>query len=323
MVLTRSLKGAHKVIEVKEIRKNFKKVEAVKGVSLTINDGEILGLLGPNGAGKSTTISIISTLFPPSSGEVLYEGKNILKNPRGFREILGVVPQEIALYPELTGYENLRFFGKVYGLKGKELEERIQEVLEIIGLNGRVRDLVKNYSGGMKRRVNIGCALLHKPKILIMDEPTVGIDPQSRNHILETVKRLREQGMTIIYTSHYMEEVEYLCDRIYIMDHGEIIATGSKEELKEQISNEETMEVIFETIQDDTIEVLKNIIGVKAVNINDNDNRVTLIYEKGINILQLVFEKAQETQKKIISIQIKTPTLEDVFLKLTGRTIRD
>ncbi|MBU5676567.1 ABC transporter ATP-binding protein [Alkaliphilus sp. MSJ-5] len=311
------------MIEVKEIRKNFKKVEAVKGVSLTINDGEILGLLGPNGAGKSTTISIISTLFPPSSGEVLYEGKNILKNPRGFREILGVVPQEIALYPELTGYENLRFFGKVYGLKGKELEERIQEVLEIIGLNGRVRDLVKNYSGGMKRRVNIGCALLHKPKILIMDEPTVGIDPQSRNHILETVKSLREEGMTIIYTSHYMEEVEYLCDRIYIMDHGEIIATGSKEELKEQISNEETMEVIFETIQDDTIKVLKNIIGVKAVNINDNDNRVTLIYEKGINILQLVFEKAQETQKKIISIQIKTPTLEDVFLKLTGRTIRD
>lgn len=321
MVLTRSLKGAHKVIEVKEIRKNFKKVEAVKGVSLTIDDGEILGLLGPNGAGKSTTISIISTLFPPSSGEVLYEGKDILKNPKGFREILGVVPQDIALYPELTGYENFKFFGKVYGLKGKELEERIQEVLEIIGLNGRVRDLLKNYSGGMKRRVNIGCALLHKPKILIMDEPTVGIDPQSRNHILETVKRLREEGMTIIYTSHYMEEVEYLCDRIYIMDHGEIIATGSKEELKEQISKEETMEVIFETIHDDTIEVLKNIVGVKAV--NSNDNRVTLIYEKGINILQLVFEKAQDRQEKIISIQIKTPTLEDVFLKLTGRTLRD
>jgi len=309
------------VIEVKEVRKNFKKVEAVKGVSLTINDGEILGLLGPNGAGKSTTISIISTLFPPSSGEVLYKGKDILKNPKDFREILGVVPQEIALYPELTGYENLRFFGKVYGLKGKELEKRIQEVLEIIGLNGRVRDLIKNYSGGMKRRVNIGCALLHKPKILIMDEPTVGIDPQSRNHILETVKRLREEGMTIIYTSHYMEEVEYLCDRIYIMDHGKIIATGSKEELKEQISKEETMEVIFETIDEYTVKALKNIIGVKAVNINDN--RVTLIYEKGINILQLVFEKAQETQKKIISIQIKTPTLEDVFLKLTGRTIRD
>ncbi|QUH19121.1 ABC transporter ATP-binding protein [Alkaliphilus sp. B6464] len=309
------------MIEVKEIRKNFKKVEAVKGVSLTINDGEILGLLGPNGAGKSTTISIISTLFPPSSGEVLYKGKDILKNPKGFREILGAVPQEIALYPELTGYENLRFFGKVYGLKGKELEQRIQEVLEIVGLNGRVRDLVKSYSGGMKRRVNIGCALLHKPKILIMDEPTVGIDPQSRNHILETVKRLREEGMTIIYTSHYMEEVEYLCDRIYIMDHGEIIATGSKEELKEQISNEETMEVIFETIQDDTIEVLKNIVGVKAV--NSNDNMITLIYEKGINILQLVFEKAQDRQEKIISIQIKTPTLEDVFLKLTGRTIRD
>ncbi len=321
MVLARSLKGAHKVIEVKEVRKNFKKVEAVKGVSLTINDGEILGLLGPNGAGKSTTISIISTLFPPSSGEVLYKGKDILKNPKDFREILGVVPQEIALYPELTGYENLRFFGKVYGLKGKELEKRIQEVLEIIGLNGRVRDLIKNYSGGMKRRVNIGCALLHKPKILIMDEPTVGIDPQSRNHILETVKRLREEGMTIIYTSHYMEEVEYLCDRIYIMDHGKIIATGSKEELKEQISKEETMEVIFETIDEYTVKALKNIIGVKAVNINDN--RVTLIYEKGINILQLVFEKAQETQKKIISIQIKTPTLEDVFLKLTGRTIRD
>lgn len=248
------------MIEVKEIKKSFKNVEAVKGISLTIDDGEILGLLGPNGAGKSTTISIISTLFPPSSGQVLYKDKDIIKNPKEFRQILGVVPQEIALYPELTGYENLKFFGKVYGLRGKELEGRIEEVLSIIGLNGRAKDPVKNYSGGMKRRLNIGCALLHKPKFLIMDEPTVGIDPQSRNHILETVKSLRDGGMTIVYTSHYMEEVEYLCDRIYIMDHGEIIASGSKEELKELIYDDETTE---------------------------------------------------------------PPTLEDVFLKLTGRTIRD
>lgn len=248
------------MIEIREIKKNFNKLEAVKGLSLTIEDGEILGLLGPNGAGKSTTISIISTLLPPTSGDVLYEGKSILKDPRNFRAILGVVPQEIALYPDLTGYENLKFFGKVYGLKGKKLEDQIEKVLQIIGLNGRAKEVVKNYSGGMKRRLNIGCALLHSPRVFIMDEPTVGIDPQSRNHILETVKALREEGMTIIYTSHYMEEVEYLCDRIYIMDHGEIIAAGTKEELKGRIADEEGIE---------------------------------------------------------------NPTLEDVFLKLTGRTLRD
>ncbi|MGV2787208.1 ATP-binding cassette domain-containing protein, partial [Clostridium perfringens] len=194
---------------------------AVEEVSLYLDRGESVGLIGPNGAGKSTTISMISSLLKPTGGDVRLNGKSVLKHPQDIRTVLGVVPQEIALYEELTSYDNLKFFGRVYGLNGKDLEIKIQELLETVGLRDRQKELIRTYSGGMKRRINIAAALLHDPQIVIMDEPTVGIDPQSRNHILETVRRLnRDKGTTVLYTSHYMEEVEQLCSRMYIMDHG-------------------------------------------------------------------------------------------------------
>jgi len=206
------------LLDVKDLKKSFKKVEAVKGISFQVEKGEILGLLGPNGAGKSTTISMISTLIRPDGGSIVYDGQDIGSAPKAIQKNLGYVPQEIALYPMLSGRENMYFWGRAYGLKGKELKDRVEDVSEIIGIKDRLKDRVKTYSGGMKRRLNIGVALLHSPDLIIMDEPTVGIDPQSRNHILDTVLELNRRGMTVIYTSHYMEEVEYLCTRICMMD---------------------------------------------------------------------------------------------------------
>lgn len=225
------------MIEALELRKTFKGKAAVDEVSFYLDEGESVGLLGPNGAGKSTTISMISSLLKPNAGDVRLNGTSVIGKPQLIRQVLGVVPQEIALYQELSAYENLKFFGGLYRLKGQQLEMKIQELLEIVGLRDRQNELIKTYSGGMKRRINIAAALLHDPKIVIMDEPTVGIDPQSRNHILETVRLLnRERGTTVLYTSHYIEEVEQLCSRIYIMDHGRIIASGTKEELRRILS---------------------------------------------------------------------------------------
>lgn len=221
------------MLEVIDLTKKYHRKYAVKGVNMFIEQGEIVGLLGPNGAGKSTTISMISTLIAPTSGDVRLKKESVLNNPQSMRKILGIVPQEIALYEDLSAVENLAFFGRIYRLKGSELKKRIDEVLEIIGLSERKNDLVKSFSGGMKRRLNIGVALMNNPEFIIMDEPTVGIDPQSRNYILETVKRMNQDlGTTVLYTSHYMEEVEYLCNQIYIMDQGQIIASGTKDELK-------------------------------------------------------------------------------------------
>lgn len=230
------------MLETVELRKVFKGKTAVEEVSLYLDKGESVGLIGPNGAGKSTTISMISTLLKPTAGDVRLNGQSVIKHPQQIRKVLGVVPQEIALYEELSSYENLKFFGKVYGLKGKELELKIQQKLEMVGLRDRQKELIRTYSGGMKRRINIAVALMHDPSIVIMDEPTVGIDPQSRNHILDTVRYLnREKGTTVLYTSHYMEEVEQLCSRMYIMDHGRIIASGTKEELQLILSGEDTL----------------------------------------------------------------------------------
>lgn len=309
------------MIKLVGVKKAYKKIEAVKGINIEVKEGEILGLLGPNGAGKSTTISIIATLFPPTEGEVVYEGKDVVKNPKEIRKILGIVPQEIALYPELSAYENLKFFGKVYGLKGEFLESKIEEILEIIGMNEKAKSPVKTYSGGMKRRVNIGCALLHDPKLLIMDEPTVGIDPQSRSYILETVKRLNKEGMTILYTSHYMEEVEYLCDRIYIMDDGLVITEGTKEELKSGMTEEDTFVINLESISDKLVKEIKELQEVKSLLVENQS--ITINCKKNCDLLQKVLPIAQEFNCKVTSFSVKTPTLEDVFLSKTGRTLRE
>lgn len=310
------------MIEVKNLHKAYKNVVAVEDVSLYLDEGESVGLLGPNGAGKSTTISMISTLLPPTKGTVTYNGKDAFNNPEELRPVLGVVPQEIALYEELSAYENMKFFGKVYGLSGEHLENKIKEVLELVGLTERQKDAVHTYSGGMKRRINIAVSLMHDPEILIMDEPTVGIDPQSRNYILEMVRNLnRERGLTVLYTSHYMEEVEKLCDRVYIMDHGQIIASGSKAELKSILSNEEMVHIQVEQREEPFAKRLMPLQGVNQV--IENSGGYNLIAAKGEQLLGDIFEIAKETNVKIIGIHVQAPTLEDVFLHLTGRKLRD
>ncbi len=309
------------LIKAVGIKKYYKKVRAVDGIDLEVKEGEILGILGPNGAGKSTAISVISSLLKPDGGDVLFKGQSILKNPGDLRRVMGIVPQDVALYPDLSAAENLKFFGKLYGLRGEGLQERIHEVLDLLGLNGRAKDAVKNYSGGMKRRVNIGAALLHHPEVLIMDEPTVGIDPQSRSHILDTVKALNKKGMTIIYTSHYMEEVEHLCDRIYVMDHGKVIASGTKEDLKNLMGGDDIVSLQTDRVSEDFLKDLRG--NVKVRNVDQKDGSITLMVQKDCDILSDIFEAASKNGVKLKSLDVKTPTLEDVFLYLTGRGLRD
>ncbi|MGX1266364.1 ABC-2 type transport system ATP-binding protein [Rossellomorea marisflavi] len=310
------------MLEAVELTKRFKKNQVVNGLNLFIEKGETVGLLGPNGAGKSTTISMISTLMSPTEGDVRLKNESVLGNPQSLRNVLGVVPQEIALYTDLTAKENLEFFGRINHLKGKLLKERVNEVLDQIGLTDRKNDIVKTFSGGMKRRLNIGVALLHEPEILIMDEPTVGIDPQSRSYILEQVKRLnQEKNMTIIYTSHYMEEVEFLCDRIYIMDKGQIIASGTKDEIKSILSSESTIVIKLEKMVPSFVEGLSTIPSVK--NVTSADKEIILVIPKEQNLFNQIFQLAEDTGAVILSIDRKTPSLEDVFLHLTGRALRD
>ncbi len=283
--------------------------------------GESVGLLGPNGAGKSTTISMLSSLVQPTSGDVLWNDESIAKNPDPLRKALGVVPQEIALYPELSARENLAFFGRVNGLKGELLATRITEVLTKIGLLDRQKDIVKTFSGGMKRRLNIGAALLHKPSILIMDEPTVGIDPQSRAYILETVKQFVADGMTLLYTSHYMEEVEMLCDKIYIMDQGRIIAHGTKEELKELVSDNQTIELKTNLLTENFEKNLK--VQFPLATFRIDEEILTISMSKREEPLANIFAIAAASNVVITSAIVKVPSLEDVFLHLTGKALRD
>ncbi|KGR74588.1 ABC transporter ATP-binding protein [Ureibacillus sinduriensis] len=310
------------MIEVVNLSKNFKRVTAVEQVNLYIEPGEIVGLLGPNGAGKSTTIAMLSTLISPTDGDVLLNHKSILKNPSELRGVLGVVPQEIALYEDLTAKENLQFFGSIQKMPKQLLAERIDIVLEQIGLQDEPKKLVKHYSGGMKRRLNIGVAMLHEPKYLIMDEPTVGIDPQSRNHILKTVKTLNENSnMAIIYTSHYMEEVEFLCNRIYIMDKGKIIASGTKEEIKAVLSSENTVHVKLEFHSKSFINDLMD--QPMLSNINAKEAEITFTVAKGMDFLPMLLSLCEKNNVILKSFQVEEPTLEDVFLHLTGRALRN
>ncbi|WP_394120444.1 ABC transporter ATP-binding protein [Planococcus donghaensis] len=310
------------MLETEELKKVFKGKTAVEGASLYIDKGESVGLLGPNGAGKSTTISMISTLLKPTSGDVRLNGKSVIKNPAEMRRVLGVVPQEIALYAELSAYENLKFFGRIYGLKGRLLETAIQQALELVGLEERQKEIVKTYSGGMKRRINIAAAMMHEPEVIIMDEPTVGIDPQSRSHILEMVRKLnKEKGLTVLYTSHYMEEVERLCDRVYIMDHGKIIASGTKEELKSILSSEETVLIELDRPYPEFFKELQSLDTIKQA--SETEKGIKLILPKGSRVLGKVFQASERHQVQIINVNVQTPSLEDVFLHLTGRKLRD
>ncbi len=310
------------MLEVSALRKVYKDNVAVDDVSMYLGRGESVGLVGPNGAGKSTTIGMISTLISPTSGDVSLNGASVLNDPAPMRKVLGVVPQEVALYPELSAQENLEFFGALYGLKGRSLAAAVDDALELVGLSDRRRDVIKKYSGGMKRRINIAAALLHAPEFVIMDEPTVGIDPQSRNHILETVRRLnREQGMTVLYTSHYMEEVEQLCDRIYVMDHGKVIASGTNAEIKAILGEDDTILLQLEARSEGLERRLSELPTVRQVTPTDDGLKLITTRENGV--LSQVFRLAEGEGAVITSLGVQKPSLEDVFLHLTGRTLRD
>lgn len=310
-----------KIVKIQELTKKFGDNIAVDNISLEIEEGEIYGFLGPNGAGKSTTINIISGLISMNHGKVEIMGMDIVKNSNNAKKNIGIVPQDIAIYEDLTAYENVKFFASLYGLSGNLLKERVQESLEFVGLADKAKDFPKTFSGGMKRRLNIACALAHRPKLIIMDEPTVGIDPQSRNHILQSVKKLNSLGSTIIYTSHYMEEVEEIASRVAIMDHGKIIAEGTKDELKSIITDTSTVLITLDFLDGIKEEDIKAIPGVQHVHIEDNIVKINS--SKEINNLDKIILYFTGKNIPIRNVESKTPDLETVFLTLTGRKLRD
>jgi ABC-2 type transport system ATP-binding protein len=308
-------------IEVKSLKKTFGDFQAVQDASFNADSGEVLSLLGPNGAGKSTTISMLSGLLAPTSGDASIMGHSVTKEPEAAKASLGVVPQDIALYPDLSARENLVFWGKMYGLRGAALKSRVDEVLEIIGLTDRQKDHIGKFSGGMKRRVNIGAALLHKPAVIIMDEPTVGIDPQSRRHILDNVKELNRQGMTVLYTTHYMEEAAELSNHIAIMDMGRVIAYGTHDELIKMVGEETRIDLTLNAEAEKVLPAWRTTQGVAGI--DATDGKVTALVDDSNRVLPRLFDAASKAGVRITSVDIQEPNLETVFLHLTGRALRD
>ncbi|MEP7290017.1 MAG: ABC transporter ATP-binding protein [Chloroflexota bacterium] len=321
------------IIEIRNLKKRYppssaakdkQGILAVKGINLSIERGEIFSLLGPNGAGKTTTISMMSGLLTPTEGDVIIDGKSIVKEPIEVKKRIGVVPQEIALYPDLSARRNLEFFGKLYGLGGTDLAKRCDEVLEFIGLKDRQQDHVSAFSGGMKRRVNIGVGLLHKPLIVFMDEPTVGVDPQSRRNILDTVKLLNQQGMTVLYTTHYMEEAEELSNRVGIIDHGELIACGTEGELIQQVGEKDVILLKLGEQTEQALGIVKAIPGIDSATAEEGDSgKLRLLAGRGRQVLPAVIRTLDEAHLLPQSIEIVEPNLEAVFLHMTGRALRD
>jgi ABC-2 type transport system ATP-binding protein len=309
------------ILEIRNLTKKFDDFVAVDNMSLNVREGEIFGFLGANGAGKSTTISMVASLLRSTKGEINLLGRNIASHNKFAKTNIGLVPQEIAIYENMTSYENVSFFAGLYGLRGQQLKERTEEALEFVGLGDKHKSFPNNFSGGMKRRLNIACAIAHRPKLIIMDEPTVGIDPQSRNYILKSVRNLNEMGCTIIYTSHYMEEVEEICTRIAIVDHGKIIAEGTKEQLKAIITDTKDIWIGIKGNESLSIENLKQIPGVIAVRLEENTVQIN---SKGeINNLGRIIQQLIKDQVEIRSVEEQAPNLETVFLTLTGRNLRD
>lgn len=304
-----------------DVVKRYDSKLIVDHVNFSLQEGEIFGLLGPNGAGKSTTISMICGLLKADSGEIMIDGLSVREKPLEVKKRIGLVPQELALYENMSAAENVSFFGKLYGLRGKLLKERIQEALEFTGLSDRARDKPSTFSGGMKRRLNIACAIMHRPRLIIMDEPTVGIDPQSRNHILESVKTLNKLGSTIIYTSHYMEEVAAVCDRVAIMDKGHIIACGTESELRERVAHEEKIVVKAANITPALINELSRHPRISRVEVVQD--AVELYLPSSQSELQDILFIFAKHEGVIASLNIEEPDLETLFLSLTGRTLRD
>jgi ABC-2 type transport system ATP-binding protein len=311
------------MLVVNDIKKSFDQKEVVRGVSFSVSKGESFGLLGPNGAGKSTIISMICGLLTYDDGEVTVDEISVKKKPLDLKKKIGVVPQEIALYPTMSAKENLLFWGKMYGLSGKIAKKRVDEVLEYVGLRDRAKDKIETFSGGMKRRINIGASLMHEPELLIMDEPTVGIDPQSRNHILETVKRLNQNGMTVIYTSHYMEEVEFLCNRIGIVDQGKMIALGTKNDLVNRLAGGTLIKLGVASLKNEfTASLLKSTNVERVIPDIENNSLDILVHQHQLAFSDII-ACAMENRVQVLSFEVQEPNLESLFLSLTGRTLRD
>ncbi len=317
------------IVEVRGLKKRYPPTGeskegnlAVKGIDLTLERGEIFSLLGPNGAGKTTTINMMSGLIAPTEGDVLIDGHSIVKEPLTVKRVIGVVPQEIALYAQISARQNLEFFGKMYGLGGASLAKRVDEVLDFIGLTDRQRDKIESYSGGMKRRVNIGVGLLHKPKLVFMDEPTVGVDPQSRRNILDTIKTLNQEGMTVLYTTHYMEEAEELSDRIGIIDHGQLIAIGKEGDLIQKVGEMDTILIKVGDQAEQASAVVRTVAGIESATVEDG-GLVKLLTGRGRQALPGVIRALDGAGVLPQSIEVREPNLETVFLSLTGRALRD
>jgi ABC-2 type transport system ATP-binding protein len=309
------------VLEVKSLRKEFGDLTAVDGISFDIQEGEIFGFLGPNGAGKTTSISMICGLLKPTAGEIFVEGQSILKNPREVKKLLGVVPQEVAIYEELSARENLSFWGGIFGMGGRGLRARVDELLEQVGLEERAKEPTKIFSGGMKRRLNLALGLIHDPKLILLDEPTVGIDPQARRNILDVVKDIVAGGRTVLYTTHYLEEAEELCDRLAIIDHGQILSQGTVGELQTQLG-EGSLLTVQGSFQAATLsEAVAAVDGLLPIEIDD-DRAKLLVSRDGPGVshsLEGLFSRGLTFD----DITIKEPNLEDLFLKLTGRELRN
>jgi ABC-2 type transport system ATP-binding protein len=328
------------MVEVHNLSKDYRRdsgdlVKAVKSVSFSIPKGTIFSLLGPNGSGKTTTISMISGLLTPTSGDATIGGYSITKHPLDAKRLLGVVPQEIALYPQLSARQNLEFFGKMYGLRGDSLKKRVDEVLVFIDLTDRQKDKIETFSGGMKRRVNIGVGMLHQPQLMYMDEPTVGIDPQNRRRILDTVVKMRDDlGMTVLYTSHLMEEVQEISNYVAIIDQGEFIAQGSVGDLIEQVGEQDRLllQVGTQLVSEATLEAIRTgVENVTSVTFERHEHEaglgmigvIEVVAPRGRRALPQVIMMVNEHGLEINSVEVREPDLEAVFLRLTGRALRD
>ncbi len=313
------------ILNVKGLKKSFKDITAVDGISLSIDQGDIHGILGPNGAGKSTTIGCVLGLLDPDEGQICFEDSRDISK---WKKNIGYIPQDLAIYPDLTAEENVRFFCSLYGFTGRELKEKTEKALDFVGLLEVKRKKASEYSGGMKRRLNMACGIVHDPKLIIMDEPTVGIDPQSRNRILNNVRELNQSGATIIYTTHYMPEVEEICNRITVIDHGKVVISGSKDEIIRKMGRDRQTDITFSVEAQDTAPFENRVKGLASVHrcnvtLSDNIPMCRIFHSDDQHIMEELIKIASEAHLTITNIENKEPSLEEIFLSLTGKELRD
>jgi ABC-2 type transport system ATP-binding protein len=309
------------LVRVDRLRKEYSDLVAVEEISFEAEPGRIFGLLGPNGAGKSTTIGCMSGLLKPTAGSVSILGRDIVRDPVEAKRRLGIVPQELALYEDLSARENLRFWGGAYGLRGEALGRRVDELLEIVGLQDRAAEAVKKYSGGMKRRLNFACGIVHQPEVLLLDEPTVGVDPQSRGRLLEMVREQAAAGTCVLYTTHYMEEAETLCDRLGIIDHGELIAIGTLAELRAMLDQRDLLRLAGHFPDGRVEAALAGMDGVEVV--QTGEELLILAVRDGSGMLQAVFSALEGSGASVQETTVTRPSLESLFIKLTGKELRE